>query len=230
MPACGAGVLEHPDDAGGTLVVGQADADLGAELGVRRADGHRHRAGVRRVGEQRAEQDDHLHAEALQALHQLLAEGAPAHVRLDAVNQDHVAGQPGGRHGLIGRLGAGERDPGRRPDQPLGLPAFDLDYRPVDLEVVEVLGIDGADGSRLPGDAQVVDHPARCLARVVPALESGDGDRGYEFADVVELDNSPPPMPTLRLSPTAYVVGLACRVTGRRVSRRLRKAHAGRLQ
>jgi hypothetical protein len=47
---------------------------------------------VRRVGEQRAEQDDHLDAEALQALHQLLAERPPAHVRLDAVHQDHVAG------------------------------------------------------------------------------------------------------------------------------------------
>jgi hypothetical protein len=220
---------QDPDDSGGTLVVGQADTDLGAELGVRRADGHRHWAGVRRVGEQRAEQDDHLHAEALQALHQLLTEGAPAHVRLYAMNQYHVAGQPGGRHGRVGRLGTGDRDPGRRPDKPLGLPALDLDYRPVDLEVVEILGIDGADWSRLPGDAQVVDHPARRLARVIPAFESGDGDRGYEFADVVELDNSPPPMPTLGLSFTAYVVSLACRVTGRRVSRGYGKL-AGRLQ
>jgi hypothetical protein len=69
----------------------------------------------------------------------------------------------------------------------------------------------------------VVDHPARGLAGVVPAFESGDGDRGYEFADVVELDSSPPPMPTLRLSLTAYVLSLAFQVTGRRISRRPRK-------
>jgi len=40
----------------------------------------------------------------------------------------------------------------------------------------------------------VVDHPAGRLARVVPALESGNGDRRGEFADVVELDDSPPPI------------------------------------
>jgi hypothetical protein len=75
----------------------------------------------------------------------------------------------------------------------------------------------------------VVDHPAGRLARVVPAFESGDGDRGYEFADVVELDNSTPPMPTLGLSLTAYVLSLACRVTGRRVSQGYGR-FTGRLQ
>ncbi len=178
---------------GGALVLDEADADLGAELGVRRAHGHRHRPRVGRVGKQGAEQDDQLHAEAFQALHQFVAERPPAHVRLDAVYQDHVAGQPGGRRGIIGGLGAGDRDPGRRPDQPLGLAALDLDHRPVDLEIVEVFGIDGADGGRLPGDAQVVDHAAGRLARVVPALEPGDGDRRFEFADFVELDNPSPP-------------------------------------
>jgi hypothetical protein len=213
-------VLHHPDDPGGPLVIGKADADLGGELGVRRADGHRDRPGVRGVGEQRAEQDDHLHAQALQALHEFFAEGPPAHVRLDAVHQHDIAGQPGGRPGLVSRVhgaGPGEREPRGGPDQPLGPPALDLDDRPVDLEVVEVLGIDGADGGRLPRDTQVVDHPAGGLARVVPALESGDGDRRHEFADVVELDELPPPQPKLRLPSTDYVVGLAHRVTGRRV-------------
>jgi hypothetical protein len=76
--------------------------------------------------------------------------------------------------------------------------AVDLDHRAVYLEVVEVLGIDGADRGRLPSDAQVVDDPAGCLARVVPAFEPGDGDRRGEFADIVELDNSPPPRGTVR--------------------------------
>jgi len=39
----------------------------------------------------------------------------------------------------------------------------------------------------------VVDHPAGRLARVVPAFEPGNGDGRSEFADVVELDDSPPP-------------------------------------
>jgi hypothetical protein len=70
---------------------------------------------------------------------------------------------------------------------------LDLDHWPVDLEVVEFLGIDGSDRGRLPRDAKVVDHSAGRLARVVPALESGNGDGRGEFADVMELDDSPPP-------------------------------------
>ena len=135
-------------------------------------------------------------AEGFQALHELVAERPPAHVRLDAVHQDHVPGQPGQRRGPVGRvlgLCPGQRDPGRRPDQAFGLAALDLDHRPVDLEVVEVLGVDGGDRGRLPGDAQVVDHPAGRLTGVVPALEPSDRNRRGEFADVVELDDSPPP-------------------------------------
>jgi hypothetical protein len=39
----------------------------------------------------------------------------------------------------------------------------------------------------------MVDHSAGRLARIVPALEPGNGDGRGEFADVVELDDSPPP-------------------------------------
>jgi hypothetical protein len=39
----------------------------------------------------------------------------------------------------------------------------------------------------------MVDDPAGRLARVVPAFEPGDGDGRGEFADVVELDEPPPP-------------------------------------
>ena len=45
------------------------------------------------------------------------------------------------------------------------------------VDELEIFGIDGADRSRLPCDSEVVDDPARRLARIVPALESGDGDR-----------------------------------------------------
>jgi hypothetical protein len=58
----------------------------------------------------------------------------------------------------------------------------------------------------------VVDHSAGRLARVVPALESGDGDGRGEFADVVELDDSPPPLRGDRALPD-YVVRLTHRVT-----------------
>jgi hypothetical protein len=81
---------------------------------------------------------------------------------------------------------------------------LDLDYRPVDLEVVELLGVDGADRGSLPGDAQMVDRSAGRLAGVVPALEARDGDRRGEFAGVVELDDCPPPRRFNLLVPSRY--------------------------
>jgi hypothetical protein len=58
----------------------------------------------------------------------------------------------------------------------------------------------------------VVDHPAGRLARVVPALEAGDGDRRGKFADVAELDDFPPPT-TENRTVTDYVVRLTRWVT-----------------
>jgi hypothetical protein len=65
----------------------------------------------------------------------------------------------------------------------------------------------------------MVHHPAGRLAGVVPALEPGDGDRRSEFADVVELDDPPPPGSAQAVLLIAYVVSLAQWVTGRRVRR-----------
>jgi len=54
----------------------------------------------------------------------------------------------------------------------------------------------------------MVDHSAGCLARVVPALESGNRDRRGEFADVVELDDPPPPTVSAVLSKTTWLARL----------------------
>src|SRR6266568_3290287 len=59
-----------------------------------------------------------------------------------------------------------------------------------------------------------------------PAMATGDARSPMSLNSIARHL----PTPTLGLSLTAYVVGLAYRVTGRRVSRRLRKAHKGRLQ
>jgi hypothetical protein len=85
---------------------------------------------------------------------------------------------------------AGEGDPGGRPDQALGLAVDDLDYRAVDLEIVEVIRIDGSDGRGVPGDAKVVDYAACRLRRVIPSFERGYRYRAYErTVDVAELDD-----------------------------------------
>ena len=133
-----------------------------------------------------------------EALHQLAGERAPAHVRLDPVHQDDVLVQArsGGRAlaflavhrgdgirpvaGGRGRVGCGARARHRqsrgRPDEPLDPALRYLDDRPRHLEVVEVLGFDGGDGLRLPGDTQMADYAARGLPGVVPAFEGGDRD------------------------------------------------------
>ena len=192
-----AGMLQPADDPRRPLVVHRLDVQLGGELGIGGGRGHRHRAGMRGVREQRAEQDHQLHAEVGERADQLIAEGTPAHIGLDPVHQHQIA---------AGALRAGQRQPGSRPDQPVGPAVGDLHHRTGHLEVVEVLRIDGADGAGLPGDAQMIDHSARCLACVIPALEGSDqgwrGELGWrigpgwrgELADAVELD-LPPPSP-----------------------------------
>src|SRR5437762_3283639 len=56
-----------------------------------------------------------------------------------------------------------------------------------------------------------------------PAMATGDARSPMSLNSIARHL----PTPTLGLSVTAYVVGLAYRVTGRRVSRRLRKVHQG---
>ena len=85
QPGLDAGVLEDAEDAGRSLVAGGAPARSAPRgLGVVGRAGDRGRPGVRRVGQQRAERDDDRHVELAQDLDQLVAEAAPAHVRLDA--------------------------------------------------------------------------------------------------------------------------------------------------
>jgi hypothetical protein len=72
---------------------------------------------VRRVGQQRAEADDGVHVELAAELDELLAEAAPAHVRLDAADQDDVA---------VAARRPGHRDAGGRPlDAPADPPTSD---------------------------------------------------------------------------------------------------------
>jgi len=91
---------------------------------------------VRGVGQECAEGDDELPAELLDGTHQLGAELAPAHRRLDAADQDNVAAQ-------VGRRGDG--DPRRGPRDAAAPVLTGGDPRPVDLEVVEVLGVELAE-------------------------------------------------------------------------------------
>ncbi len=183
----GAGLLQHADDAGRALVVHRVQVQPVGQGGVRGGRRHRHRAGVRGVGQQRAEQHHGLHLQLGERRDQLAAEAPPAHVRLDAVHQHHVAAQSLGRATLSRVVGQ---------TRSVGLPVGDFHHRPGDLEVVEVLGIDLADGPRIPGRAEVIHGVGRRLARVVPALEGGYQNRCGELADGIEIEVDRPPPPS----------------------------------
>jgi hypothetical protein len=88
---------------------------------------------VRDVRHQRAQRDDHLDAEALGGGHDRVGEGPPADVWLDTAQQDEIALRGRNRH---------RQERVRRPVDLAGLALDEADRRPVDLEVVELLGID----------------------------------------------------------------------------------------
>jgi len=160
--------LQHSHDPGRALVIDRLDLQRGGQLLVGGGRRHRHRTGVRRIGEQRTEQHDELGTQLGEGVDQIGAESAPAHIRLDAVHQDQVAVQPGRmRHG----------QPGGRPGQAASAAVGDLKHRPGDLEIVVVLRIDLADRLSFPGSAEMGDRGTRRLTRVIPTLEGRDDRR-----------------------------------------------------
>ena len=141
--------------------------------------GDRDRPGVRDVGHQRAEGDDHRDVGGLGELHQLDGEGAPAERRLDALDEHDVAAERGVRR---------DEHAGRAPADPS--PAvLEQHPGPVDLEVVVVLGVERRDDLGVPDLGQVLDDGTRGLAGVVPPLEGRDHDRVVQLGQVFELDH-----------------------------------------
>ncbi len=147
---------------------------------------------MRGVGQQRPQGDHQLPAEVVGGGEQLGAELAPAHVRLDAAQQDHVPLGP--RRPGDGELGGG---PGDLAHARLVRP----DHGTIHLEVVEVLRVDGGHHPGVPHLDQVVDDGRGRVRSIVPALERRDQDRGLQVVYLFELDH-----PTSLVAPTSGTV------------------------
>ena len=171
-PGGHAGVLEHPGDAGRALVAGFLQAEALRRLGGVGRAGDRHRPGVRRVGQQRAEDDDGVDVELVGDGQQLGAERAPAHVGFHAVHQHDVA---------VAARRPAVRDPHRRPHQLPGDPVDLPDDRAIHLVVVVRLVVDLHDRVGLPDGVQVLERVAGRVAGVVPALKRRHDDRVVQF-------------------------------------------------
>ena len=208
-----AGVLEDADDAGRSFVRRLLELEPVDQVGLGRRPGHRDRPGVRGVGEQGAEGDHELAAEVVARREQLGAELAPAHVRLDAADQDHVAVEVGRR---------GDRDLGARPGDPAVAQLVEPDDGPVHLEVVELLGVDRPDDPRVPDPDQVVDDRRGGVGGVVPALEGGDDHRLDQVVDLLDLDHSTTVVTRASRDPVRRAGGGRTRRTGRGIGRPLR--------
>ncbi len=174
MSSSDARVLEHADDAGRPFVRRLLELEPVDQLRLGGGAGDRDRPGVRGVGEQRAEGDHQLAAEVVAGREQLGAELPPLHVRLDAAHQDDVAVEVGRR---------GDRELGAGPGDPPVPGRVGADHRPVDLEVVELVGVDRADDPGVPDPHQVVDGGGGGVGGVVPALEGGDDDGVHQTVD-----------------------------------------------
>src|SRR6202042_305062 len=79
----------------------------------------------------------------------------------------------------------------------------DFHHRPGHLEVVIILRVDRADLGGIPGQAQLIDHPAGGLTCIVPAFEGSDDCWRGESSIAVQLDHPPPPSgpPLTRMTP-----------------------------
>jgi hypothetical protein len=171
-----AGVVEHADDPRGPLVARGLQPEALDQVRVARAPGHRGRACVRNVGEQRAESDHELDVELLGEVDDQLREGLPAHVGLVAGEQDGIALGPG-----KGRVPEG----GLRPLDLACDALHQRDMRTRHLEVEEALGVDLRKAVRVPELRQVARCERGALAAVVPAAEGGHEDRAAQLGPLV---------------------------------------------
>jgi hypothetical protein len=176
-------VGQDPDDAGGAFVLAGLEVEAVNDVLVLRGGADRKGPGVRHVGEQGAQGHERGDTDLPRELEQLDGERAPAGRRLDALDEQDIAVQRGGR---------GQQDAGRGPADPAP-PLLHDDPRTADLEVVVLLGVDRCHGLGVPHLGEVLDRRCGRLARVVPALEGGDHDRVTQFRHVRELDHQVPP-------------------------------------
>ncbi|AIA02652.1 hypothetical protein DC74_2142 [Streptomyces noursei] len=184
----GARLLEDADDARGALVAGLLQVQPAGHVGVGGDAADRYRPGVRGVAQQGAQHHHHLDAQLVGEAEEFVAERAPAHARLDAADQDEVAGVA-----LAVRVpDPDDREPRRGPGD-LADAVLQEHRRAVHLEVVVVLRVERGEDLALPLPVQVGDRGGGGIAGVVPALERGHHDRVDQLGHPLQLDHPAPP-------------------------------------
>ena len=87
--------------------------------------------------------------------------------------------------------GDADEDLGAGPRQRAVAALVGADQRPVDLEVVVLVGVDRGDHAAVPDPDQVVHGRRGGVGGVVPPLEGGDDDGVHQVRHAVDLDHFP---------------------------------------
>ena len=170
-------VVQDADDAGGALVLRPGEPQAAGLLGGRRRAHDGHGSAVRHVGQEGAQRDERLGADLLRSVDDGGRERSPPHVGLDRGEEDDLSALRGGPR----ELAAG----------PLDDPADSVlqpDGRPRDLEVDELLGVQGSHPRALPALDQIADGDGSRFAPVVPAPDGRDHRGVAEVGMQLELD------------------------------------------
>jgi len=168
--------VQDADNPGRPLVVGARQVKPLDQLLIGGDPGYRHRHRVGDLGDQRAERDDHLDAHPVGRAGDQVGEGAPAQVRLGAVEQDQIALGPrrtSGKQRVLGPLDVAR------------LALGESDRWTVRLEVEELLRVDLGHHLRVERRGDRAER-GRCGGRrIVPAAESADEDRRTKLGRVL---------------------------------------------
>ena len=175
MPARASGVGEHADDAGRALVGGRRQPELPHQVPVA---GRGTETGIGRVCGVSAS------SAPSRCTRVTLAERRAEAIRVLNWRQRRLGSMPSDQHQVPAAGQLGQLELGGRPGDLALVVGVQLDLRPVDLEVVEVVGVEGEDQLGLVRLGEVLDRAGRRVAGVVPAAEGRHDHRVDQITQI----------------------------------------------
>ena len=177
--------------------MGRLNSESSGGARVRRRAGDRHRAGVGTVGQECTQGHSQGDPQFGRQDENLLAELAPAHVGLNAVDEDNVAS---------GQWQSSHVQARGWPGEAANTLFVEGDHGAIDLVVVVVLRVHLGERSGTPGLPEVIDRVTCRVARVVPSLKRGDKDGVDEIGKCLELDHAATSAPISRTATSPYAL------------------------
>jgi hypothetical protein len=133
---------------------------------------------MRDVGEKGAHRDKRAGVHVLRIAHEAANECLPLEVRFHSEQKDEVLSQVFGVEELVRRpIDVADRTFGQR------------HYGAIDLEVVELLGVDACELGCTPKANYMVHGSGGGRTSITPSLEGRDKDRALQFGSLIKCDH-----------------------------------------